>query len=723
DLIEETLTTGVDGRYEFRGIDPTSECRVWAGREGAFSHGVSVVKGDRPALMLSISPTNAVRLSGRVLVAGGKPASGAKLEVWRQPWMPPGNEPEPERVALPEATEMSTDNEGRFTSPPLPPTAAYRVSLADPRYEPAHSAWADAASGKELPPAELLARTLGEHLGLVRDAAGKPVDGALVEFRGGRSRVSARTDAAGKFSLKPAPDGPGLLFVAQRGYWFHGQRIESLGAPVEVRLAGLGEAYDQPLRPAPPTTPQAERQKIAQQLFDELIKAAATDLTGDTRLRVLMKWAEVNPAAAIEFVTKKPSLIAMNNDGVRFEAANSLLHTAPDDALEIIEAMGSGHMPVLMYVRLAAALPKENRQRKLELLAEANVKAQAIKEPGFRLISIAQVAEALLDLGEKERGTKLLTENLETARKLNRSGYDAYLRGSFAEELSQVDLDAALALVNEITDHFEKTRHLANIAQEMAGVRPAEAEKILVNLEPPPKDSRLIDQRDHYITIASYRMAPVDLPRIKRLVDSMTDPFHQAHARGVMAVALAKTNAKESRELIRSAFDALDAAAAKKPSELPVSTGNFGNIGGWLVLHAQRIDPELAAESRWRLLRLLPEEASADPQYRWRDTEAISSAAMFIAEIDAPLARELLTRLDGDLQLTISGSSRTWLPAWGLVDPAEAVRRAAGLGDERIRTNAKTTLLSAVAATGEVREQLLHYQAGLWRIDVEDIDH
>ena len=48
---------------------------------------------------------------------------------------------------------------------------------------------------------------------------------------------------------------------------------------------------------------------------------------------------------------------------------------------------------------------------------------------------VEQVTRFLL-----ERGAKLLTDNLETARKLNRTGFDAYLRGAFAEELSQVDL-------------------------------------------------------------------------------------------------------------------------------------------------------------------------------------------------------------------------------------------------------------------------------------------
>ena len=110
----------------------------------------------------------------------------------------------------------------------------------------------------------------------------------------------------------------------------------------------------------------------------------------------------------------------------------------------------------------------------------------------------------------------------------------------------------------------------------------------------------MIDQKDHYIAIAAYRMAPVDLPRIRKLVDVASEPFHQAHARGLMAVALAKADAKKnlpaSRALVRAAFDGLDAAAAKKPSELPISAGNFGNIGGWLVLHAQRIGLEAAQQ-------------------------------------------------------------------------------------------------------------------------------
>ena len=92
------------------------------------------------------------------------------------------------------------------------------------------------------------------------------------------------------------------------------------------------------------------------------------------------------------------------------------------------------------------------------------------------------IADALLDLGEKERGTKLLLENVETARKFNRTGFDAYLRGAFAEKLARADLDAALSLTKEIDDYFERTRHLGNIAHEIAAARLAMRKKSLRNI-------------------------------------------------------------------------------------------------------------------------------------------------------------------------------------------------------------------------------------------------
>ena len=288
----------------------------------------------------------------------------------------------------------------------------------------------------------------------------------------------------------------------------------------------------------------------------------------------------------------------------------------------------------------------------------------------------------------------------------------------FAEELAQVDVDAALALVTEITDYGEKVRHLGNIAHELGGLNPAEAERVLGLIPKPPMGSNAIWPRDADAVKVCYRMAPIDLPRAKKLADASVDPFYQAHARGAMAVAVAKRDPAQAAALMRQAFDSLD-ESVRPGAEIPISGGNAGNVGGWLVWQAQQIDPELGAEMVWQLRNVLPEEVNTDPQTTWRDTEALGSAAMFLSLIDEDLARELLVRMERSPN---TAYSRSYLPAWGLVDPQQAIEKVMARQDHSTALGRAVTLIPAIAATGEQRLKTIHYQAGLWRIDVEDID-
>jgi len=719
DLNSAAVKTAANGSFTIGGIDPASECRVTAEKGTAFTSAVQIVKGQAPPLTLSVSDKNGVRLEGRVVDAAGKPVAGAKLQLWHQPWRPDYYDAASDRANVPAGDDWKTDSAGRFTSPALRPDGKYRVSLVDPRYEPSQTAWLDAASGKVPPLDDLLARKLGEHLGTVADRDGKPIAGAKVVFQGGGKRIEGDADDQGKFKLSPAPDGPGMLFVSKEGFRFHGRRLNTFGQPLSIKLATVGQPYGEKLEVKPPTISIEKRRELACKLADDLIKQIGLDLSGEQRMQVLMELAKADPQAALDRVEKKQFLVPMMNDAVRFQASRTMMADSAEEALELIDGLTTfPHMQVMTYAEIAAALPAEKRDRKLEILAEALVKAQAIKEPGFRLASIAKVGEALLDAGEKERGKKLLLENAESAKKLNKAGYDAFLRGMYAEELAQVDLETALAMVKEINDYGEKTRHLGNIAHELAAIDPAQAERVLESMPPPPADSRIIWSKDSDAVKVCYRMAKVDLPRAVKIAGGCADPFHKAHAHGAIAVAIAKSDARQAADYMRLAFESLD-EAAHPGRELPVSAGNFGNVGGWLVWQAQQIDPELGAEMLWRLLAVLPEEPNADPQKTWRDTEGLSSAAMFLSLMDESLARTLLTRLERSQNLAYS---RTWLPAWGLVDPEKAFEKASAPADQANPGGRRAQLIGAMAATGEQRLKTIHYNAGLWRIDVEDLD-
>jgi protocatechuate 3,4-dioxygenase beta subunit len=736
-LSAQTVLTDERGRFEVRGITPGAEVRISAAKGTAFTPGVSIFKKSQSDLELRLSADHGIVLTGRLVDSGGRPVVKTKLQFWHRPWMPVwsrlnwqgGRRPQTEAVSADAAPEqqlmLTTDEEGRFRTPPLRPDGLYRVSLANERFEPAHSPWFDVADGKSPPQFDLLARKRGEHLGVVRDSAGKPVADALVEFQAAGRRIEAKTDATGQFRLEPAPDGPGLLFISKDNHRFHGQELNSIGESLAINLARLNEPYPASLPPAPAGMPRERRRQIARQLIDQFLAEINNDDT--SRMRALCSLATFDPAAALTAIAEQPLADERRNDAVRYDAAKALVDTSPDDALQLAEAIGGQltHMACMLYVRIAAALPADKREQKLQVLADALVRAGAIREPGFRLMSIAWIAEGLLDIGETQRGTKLLLDNLPTAQELNRSGFDAYLRGAFAQELAQVDLAAALALVNEITDYSEQTRHLANIAHEIAAAQPAEAENIFAEYPPPPEGSNLINQKDRYVVRACYRMAQADLPRAIRLADTIVCPFTRAHAHGVMAVGVSKTDVPKAGELVRTAFDIIDAGAKRKPEELPLSKGNVGTIGGWLVAHAQRFDPQLAAEARWRLLRVLPDQPWADPgQQRSNDIHAIASAAMFLAEVDPELARSLLERLDGDPQLAaLGGNFNTWLPAWALVDPEAAVKRLDKMLHASSRSRSTGTVAEAIALEGIALERVLHDSAGIWRIDVEDIDN
>ena len=72
-----------------------------------------------------------------------------------------------------------------------------------------------------------------------------------------------------------------------------------------------------------------------------------------------------------------------------------------------------------------------------------------------------------------------MREGEALAKQLPRRAGWATRSGEFAEELVQIDLEAALALTKDLADPGEFDRHHGNIAHELAGRDPAQAERML----------------------------------------------------------------------------------------------------------------------------------------------------------------------------------------------------------------------------------------------------
>jgi hypothetical protein len=122
----------------------------------------------------------------------------------------------------------------------------------------------------------------------------------------------------------------------------------------------------------------------------------------------------------------------------------------------------------------------------------------------------------------------------------------------FAEELAQIDLPAALKLLEGMED--KRDSHLGRIAHELAAKNPAEAERVLMMMR-----DRWPDFRDNYAMRVCYRMASVDRKRAHALAGAMKDYRLQARALGAMALAIAREDRAAAVALIREAFAGLEA--------------------------------------------------------------------------------------------------------------------------------------------------------------------
>jgi hypothetical protein len=438
---------------------------------------------------------------------------------------------------------------------------------------------------------------------------------------------------------------------------------------------------------------------------------------------VLRALAKIDPAAAIRHMNDRGLERQTSAEFVRYEAARALAATSPDDALEIAAATSTDHIPTMTVVKIALALPTDQRTRKLAILGEAQFKAQSIADTGFRVMSLGMVADALSRLDEKERAAKILLDQVETVRKLATSGYDAYIRGYFAEKLAPVDLKAAIALVEPVEEYREKTRHLGNIAHLIADEDPTEAERLLDQMPPAPPDYLKNGPYDHYAERVCYRMAKVDLTRAMRIAQAVSDAHQRALAFGRIGVAIEATDRQRAAMLFRWAFDQIEQPGIR-PRGARSFTSETGGVGGWLVLNASAMDPELGAECRWRLLQILPQQISGDRFARLRSNDALSAAASFLALVDPPTAGKLLERADVDMHYqTIA--AKTWVPAWAIIDPDEAIRRLQENSSAVFNSSTvfKAQFLApAIAATGEARLKLIHRNTGIWQIDTTEDD-
>jgi hypothetical protein len=562
--------------------------------------------------------------------------------------------------------------------------------------------------------------------GFVRDRQGKPVEGAAVLQSGdGPNRTRATTDRYGRFRLTGVNDDHAFVCASKAGYRFQGKPVGSAPGAVEIVLARTNEPPDQTYRTLPPLLSHDEELKIARGLIDPYLDRVLK--TGDeaARIRTFEALARVEPAKALELLDKKTISGEFLNDMIRMRVVEGLAYDSPDEAADVVETMQASMAKSLSYVKVAAALPEAERARKLALLDRGAVQAKGTKEPPFRLLGAGAVADLWLDLGETAKATALLREYEPLAREMPGAAFAGYAKGAFAEELCQIDLKAALDLCKSLTGKpNEFDRHLGNVAHELGGKDPAEAERVLGMM-------REASQRDYSAVRVVYRMARADLPRARRLAGAISSPLDRAYALGVMAESLAGSDKPNASALLSEAFDALGRAAENDKTAFS-GMPSAAIIASALLPTAEAIDPALVAEYLWRALSFR-QPVPAGQERTWGVMNESAVLAAQVARYDRDLARALLAPFSGAAGKPAAEHDwydRADFVVAAVVDPrwaAELIVRMPEPPDAKLqpaKNSARLAVANVLARQGERRWQYLRSQRlRLWVPDVEDLGH
>jgi hypothetical protein len=681
---EWTVQTDASGQVKLHSLDCREPLRLEA-RDGTAFTAAPVTLTDRKShsLELKVGGGKGLALAGRLLDSAGKPVAGAQIQVWSRCWARENNYGleihSPHLQTFDGGSEVRTDAEGRYrTKPELFPGNEYSVQAIASNIRSKQTDWMTSeAVGKSGDGIDLIAYRIQGLSGRVRDSSDKAVAGTRVLYTAPHSQnLEARTGGDGGFQIDGVSDSKGFVVVRQSGFRTRGKRLISAEESVNFVLERSDEKPNRTLRTLPPPLAETERRKLAATLLEPLLKKALASKDENARTRPLEFLARLDPARVLTLLESHPYKDAWYNDYIRNKVVQNLLHDSRDEALAIIESMQRAYWRAGAYLEVANSIPATDVATRRKLLGQALVQAHAESEAQYRIVELAQAAQLSLDLGDVAEATKILRAAEPDARALPITGWAAYARGCFAEALVRIDGPAALALIDDLKDPYEFDRHYNNIALILAAVSPEKAESALGNV-------RQVFQREHRMPYVANRMARVDYPRARKLVEGMTEGTSKARALGLMAKGLAEKDRPEAIKVFREAFALLNRLAADGEARFN-NMFDGATLAGSLLPEIERLSPELVPEFLWEAVALRhPEKDGATYS---QQQEADLSLAAVLARYDRDLARTLIEAWSHDAGMKANNRGTiSLITAMALVDPAWAATTIDQIPDQRVK--------------------------------------
>jgi hypothetical protein len=699
--------TDRDGTFVLDGIESGAKVGVTAFAASGSAGPVAVRAGGTDPVTLVVNPAATLSLAGRVRDPAGRPVPGAIVRFRSRVPDPRGHRMFDRTLLLANRDSVRTGADGRFQTPGrLPPGFEFRAAVEALGYTSATSDWLEPAPGTTTSFPDFVLRPvprLCEVSGRVVDRQGRPVAGAVVFQSGdGPHRTHTTTDTAGQFRLPGVFEGRAFLFVRAEGFLFEGHPVDVAGRGVELTIhRHFAEATR--LATLPPVLTRPEEQALAERALRPVaVRVARGDVPEPVR-RLVQAAAQVNPGLVLEWA--ESGVLADYTDTARLAAAEALFDKDLEGGLAIAETMPLARLRTQLYVQASDHVPTSDRARKKELLDTALLYARSDPSPYGKLDGLGRIGLRWLDLGERDKGVRILREGQAYAATLpafdpkRPIGEGPSARGVFAAKLARIDAKAALELAEGFPDSYSDW-FLGGVVLGLAECDPAHAERL---------SSRLRSGSYRLIRLSG-RMAPFDLARARALAGQIREPQFRILALAAMVRSLIRPNPEAAAALLEETLTAME--DFDRAGQL-VDLASRCVVAPSLLAVAEQLGPETLHRSFWRVLALRPPRPVRGNRDR-RYEAASAQLAVLLARYDRAAARTVLgpaiLRLAEPFDSRVTSLADTVYAAAVLIDPQWAFSLIEAAPDQ-YRDQARLTLAEVLGRTPAGRWDYLleHY--------------
>ena len=720
------VRTDSNGRFLLDGLDPLVDLRLTAESVGR-SSGTALSARAAPdkEVKIVVSRSNTVLISGRVLDSSGKPVTGALVRLRSQTRSSQGQVWRVDPVVFGDQTILHTANDGRFQAPSgLAASLEYDATITAPNASPGRTGWLKTGGGAAATFPDVVLERIRAVEGFVHDRDGRPVEGVTVFQTGdGPMRTRTVTDTRGAFRLPGVIAGKAILFARKDGFRFKGQPIDTEAGAADLTLARIDEAPPV-LKTLDGALGHQEELALARRLLHPYIEKVMASGTDAQKFQMLVVLAQVDPARTLELLdTSSAGKPQFAVDTLRSTVATAMASQSPDEAVSIAESIQDEGSRTWCFTDVVGRLPASAGKRKTELLAQAQLQANNVKQPGMRIRLIARIAEHLLDMGDAQRAKALLEQGRSLAREVPAPAYEV---AAFAPSLARIDLKGALALVenakslakrgDRVNRVFVFDRAYGEIAYRVAASDPAGAEAAL---------GLIVDshRRGGYVVAACTRIVLKDRACARRLVETIEDPMIRAYGLGKLAHVLAAVDKPSASGLLAEAFDHLD---QHRDGRQTYSSAD--HVAAVLLEVVEAVDPARLQEMVWYAISLrahLLDERGDGPSGR-----SNAELAMIIARFDRAAAAAVLTRPIETFQKTDVDRVRQGFVAMAeaLIDPArlvslvESLPEELGLDRQLPKNSARLFAAEILAKQGKERwESVRNWGISIWKPEGSDL--